>query len=314
MFGLTILGNNSALPAYGRHPTAQVLQWADQSFLIDCGEGTQLQMSQYQVRRGRITHIFISHLHGDHYFGLAGLITSMALTGREQPLYLHGPAALEPILALQLEAGGNKLPFPLIFKPNTGDGLIAEGEKFAVCCFAVKHRIECWGYLFKEKKPPRRLVPEAAIAAGIPQHYFSRLKWGADYTHPGGGVVPNAQVTVPAAPPLSYAYCADTLYDPSLAKKVKGVTLLYHEATFLHELAQRAAERYHSTARQAALIALEAGVQRLIIGHFSSKYPCLEPLLQEAQQVFAATELALEGATYRLWHQRSIALNHQLIN
>lgn len=300
MFGLTILGNNSAIPAFDRHPTAQVLTHEDQVYLIDCGEGTQMQLQRYKVRRSKINHIFISHLHGDHYFGLIGLVTSMELMGREAPLYIYGPALLESIIHLQLSAAGTRLRFPLHFKPNQKAGIIATGSKMEVSCFPVKHRVECWGYLFREKKVPRKLNKEAAIANGIPANFFHRLQLGEDYTTKTGERISNERVTTPNLPGRTYAFCADTIYDESLSDVIANVDLLYHEATYLHEWELRAAERFHSTALQAGILATKANVKKLLIGHFSSKYESLDPFLTEVTGAFKNAELAIEGVTFRI--------------
>jgi ribonuclease Z len=298
MIAVTILGNNSATPTHLRNPTAQLLQWQDECYLIDCGEGTQKQMMQYKVKRSKISRVFISHLHGDHYFGLIGLITTMGLQGRTQPLYIHAPAELEPIIALQLQVADVQLPYPLHFCLLEQEGVIVDEGKICVTAFKVKHRIACWGFLFKQKKHPRKILPEATRAHHIPASFYERLQQGESYTSKDGITVPNELVTTAAAPAKSYAYCADTIFDESLADKVKGVSLLYHETTYLHELAERAAARYHSTTVQAATIAQLAGASRLLIGHFSSKYDDLDAFLEEAKAVFAHTELALEGLCY----------------
>lgn len=300
LFGLTILGNNSALPAFDRHPTAQVLYFDDQIFLIDCGEGTQMQLSNYKIKRSRINHIFISHLHGDHYFGLIGLITSMGLLGRETPLHVYGPEGLQNIIEIQLNAAGNCLNYALHFHANTAEKTILDDEKFAVSCFAVKHRVECWGYIFREKKIPRKIVKEQVIAFNIPAIFYKSLQHGEDYIQKNGEVILNEWVTVPNTAGKSYAYCADTIYDKKIAEKVRNVSLLYHEATYLHELHERAASRFHSTARQAGCIAKTAQASRLLIGHFSSKYEVLDGFLEEAKSVFDNTELAIEGVTFRI--------------
>ncbi len=299
MFGLTILGNNSALPAFDRHPTSQALTFNEQIFLIDCGEGTQMQLARYKIRRSRINHIFISHLHGDHYFGLIGLIASMGLLGREAPLHIYGPQMLQQIIELQLSAAGNRLKFELHFHANF-NGVILEDEKFSVTSFPVQHRIECWGYLFKEKKIPKKLVVEKAQAYKIPPTYFHQLQMGEDFIGEDGQMVKNALVTIPNTPGKSYAYCADTLYDESLSAVVKNVDLLYHEATYLHELHERAASRFHSTAWQAGCLAKAAAVHRLLIGHFSSKYEVIDAFLEEAKTAFDHSELAIEGVTFIL--------------
>lgn len=298
MIAVTILGNNSATPTHLRNPTAQVLQWQEESYLIDCGEGTQKQMMLHKVKRSKISRVFISHLHGDHYFGLIGLITTLGLQGRTQPLHIHAPAELEPIIALQLQVADVRLPYALHFCPLQNEGIIVDDNKMSVTTFKVQHRITCWGFLFKQKKHPRKLLPEAARSHQIPASFYERLQQGEDYITKTGFRVANELVTTAAAPGKSYAYCADTIFDTSLADKVRGASLLYHETTYLHELADRAAARYHSTTVQAATIAQLAGVGRLIIGHFSSKYDSLDAFLEEATAVFPHTELALEGACY----------------
>lgn len=300
MLALTILGNNSAIPAFDRSPTAQVLQTTEESYLIDCGEGTQMQMTKYKIKRSKINRIFISHLHGDHYYGLIGLITSMGLLGRTQDIHLHAPEALQQILKLQLEVADTKLPFKLHFHPLQNEGIIVDDKKIMVECFKVKHRIECWGFLFREKKNPRKVNAERAVIYEIPAAFYDKLQQGHDYVNKKGTIVPNDEVTIAAAKPKSYAYCADTVYDESLAVKVTEVDLLYHESTYLHELAERAASRYHSTTEQAASIAKLGNVKKLIIGHFSSKYETLEAFLPEACAIFENTELALEGVCYRI--------------
>jgi ribonuclease Z len=297
--GVTILGNNSALPAFDRHPTAQVVTFDDQLFLVDCGEGTQMQLARYRIRWGRINHIFISHLHGDHYFGLAGLLNSMSLLNRTAPLHLYGPPELEQILQLQFNAGDTELKYPLSFHAVMHGGELFANEKCRVRCFPTQHRIACFGFHFEQVKAPRKVNAEKARLHGIPAAYFDRLKKGEDYLNQQGVLIPNASVTDKAPAPKSYAYCADTRYDESIVAAVQGADLLYHEATYLNDLEERAHLRYHSTARQAALIAAKAGVKKLLIGHFSSKYEFLEAFQQEAQSVFEATELALEGVTYK---------------
>lgn len=300
MFGVTILGNNSAIPAYDRHPTAQVVTLNDQVFLIDCGEGTQMQIARYRIRRSKIHHIFISHLHGDHYFGLIGLITSMGLLGREQELHLYAPAGLKTIIDLQLAVADTTLPFPLVFHPLEAEGMLVDTQKFSVECFATQHRVPCWGFIIREKRKPRKIDKEKVLQFDIPAAFYDRLKDGDDYETKQGELIRNEWVTLANKPARSYAFCADTRFDESLIGKTSGVTLLYHEATYLKDLAERALARFHSTTVQAATIALRAGVGRLLIGHFSSKYEKLDEFRNEAQAVFAETELAIEGVTYRI--------------
>ncbi|MBN8718230.1 MAG: ribonuclease Z [Sediminibacterium magnilacihabitans] len=298
MFGVTILGNNSALPAYERHPTAQVVTLNEQLFLIDCGEGTQMQLARYKVKRGKINHIFISHLHGDHYFGLLGLITSMGLLGREQDLHVYAPPPLKDIIHLQLEAASTALPFTLHFHPLEKEGVLIDHPKFSVSCFATRHRIPCWGFIIREKKKPRKIDKDKITAYQIPAAYYERLKEGLDYETRSGEIIKNEWVTRPGIPPKSYAFCADTIYDESIADKTKDVSLLYHETTYLKDLEERAAARYHSTTLQAAAIAQKANASKLLIGHFSSKYETLETFLEETIQAFPNTQLAIEGVTY----------------
>ena len=298
MLALTILGNNSAIPAFDRNPTAQVLQTQEDAYLIDCGEGTQMQMAKYKIRRSKINHIFISHLHGDHYFGLPGLITSMSLLGRTQDLHLYAPAPLEKIIQLQLDAANTTLNYKLHFHPLEGDTEIMSDNKMTVRCFTVQHRIECWGFLFKEKRNPRKIDAERIKSFEIPASFYEHLQKGEDYTTKKGTIIQNEEVTIAAPAPKSYAYCADTIYDETLVAKIKAVDLLYHETTFLKGDEYKAATRFHSTTLQAAAIAEKAGVKKLLIGHFSAKYESLDEFLTETSSVFANTELALEGVCY----------------
>lgn len=300
MLAITILGNNSAIPAFGRNPSAQLLQTQDSSFLIDCGEGTQNQLAKYKLKRSKISHIFISHLHGDHYFGLIGLLTSMSLLSRTQELHLHGPAQLEEIINLQLRVAAVTLNYTLYFHALTEEGVISDTGKMIVSCFKVQHRIECWGFLFKEKKKPRSIVPELVKSYEIPAAFYEKLQDGENYTTKKGTIIENEAVTILAPKPKSYAYCADTLYDPSIAEKIKHVDLVYHETTYLKDLKQRAAERFHSTTEQAGMIAKIAEAGQLMIGHFSSKYESLDEFLTETKAVFENTVLAIEGSCYKI--------------
>jgi ribonuclease Z len=298
LLALTILGNNSAIPAHGRNPTAQVLQTQDENYLIDCGEGTQVQLTKYKVKRSRINKIFISHLHGDHYFGLIGLVTSMGLTGRTNDLHIYGPAMLEQIIQIHLDAATTTLPYKIYFHIVKEEGEIANDKRLRVHAFKVSHRIECYGFLFTEIKNPRRILPELAKAYEIPEAYYGELQKGNDYTTKKGTIISNDSVTEAATSAKSYAYCADTIYDESIVDKIKGADLVYHETTYLKDLEQRAAERFHSTTTQAGNIAKLAGAKKLIIGHFSSKYEVLDDFLTETKTVFENTELAEEGVCF----------------
>ncbi len=299
MFGVTILGNNSALPAYNRHPTAQVITLNDHLFLLDCGEGTQMQMNLYKIKRSRINHIFISHLHGDHYFGLPGLITSYGLLARKHDLHLYAPAALKDILEMHLNVSDTKLPYNLHFHALGNESILVDEESFSVESFKVFHRIDCWGFLFREKRKPRKINIEAATQYNVPVDFFERLKQGEDFVHDDKSIS-NEILTTPNRPSRTYAYAADTIYNESLAEKICHVNLLYHEATYLKDKADKATSRGHSTSVQAAALAKLANVKRLLIGHFSSTYETLDEFLNEAKEVFPDTQLALEGQTFMI--------------
>ena len=299
MFGLTILGNNSAIPAFDRHPTSQALTFDDQVMLIDCGEGTQMQIVKYKIRGSRINHIFISHLHGDHYFGLIGLITSMGLSGRSVPLHIYGPAILKKVIYIHLEVASTNLPFAIHFHAHpTEYSKILEYEKMEVWCFPVQHRIPCYGFVFREKKMPRKIDGDAVKLYQIPFSFYASLQRGDDYTTTDGGTVKNELVTIKNTEGRSYAFSADTIYDTSLCNYFKDVDMLYHESTYMKMDEDKATQRFHSTSEQAAKIALQSTAKRLLIGHFSSRYEDLNEMLGEATVVFENTELALEGVTY----------------
>ena len=300
MFAVTILGNNSALPAHNRFPTAQVVTFQDQLFLVDCGEGTQMQMSKYKIKRSRIHHIFISHLHGDHYFGLIGLLNSFSLLGRKDPLSIYAPPELKIIIDLQLQYAATTLGFPLDFISLTEDqtGIILEGKDIQVSYFKTHHRIPCFGFLFREKKEKRKLNIEEVRAHGIPTYFYSRLQEGEDYISREGVIVKNEWVTLDPLPGKSYAFCADTLYDESIIPYIEGCDMIYHESTYLQDQLERATQRFHTITVQAAAIARKAKVKKLLIGHFSSKYEELEPFLEECRPIFPNTDLAIEGVTF----------------
>lgn len=300
MLGVTILGNNSAIPAYDRHPTSQVVTMNDQLILIDCGEGTQMQMAKYRIKRSKINYILISHLHGDHYFGLMGILTSMGLLGRENDLHLFATPLLEPIIHAQLNAANTVLPYPLHFHALEEDGLIWNDNKFTIECFSTKHRVACKGFIIREKKQPRKIDKATIHKYEIPTAFYDKLKMGEDYETKAGDIIKNEWVTVANKPACSYAFCADTIYDETLVPFVKNVSLLYHESTYLKDMNDRAALRFHATSEQAATIASKAEVDRLILGHFSSKYEVLDQFLEEASAIFTNTDLAIEGVTFLL--------------
>jgi ribonuclease Z len=267
---------------------------------VDCGEGTQIQMINYKIRRGKISHVFISHLHGDHYFGLVGLITSFSLLGHQQELHVFGPAPLKEIIDLQLRVADTNLCYPLHIHTISEPGMLMDTPKISVKCFRTNHRIETYGFVFTEKKRLRKLNPQKAIEYEIPVSFYERLKDGEDYTGKDGTVVKNELVTMAGEAGKIYAYCADTRYDESLLPHIHGADLVYHETTYLDNLRERAESRFHSTSKQAALMAKKAGAKKLLIGHFSSKYATLEEFESDAREVFPDTELAVEGVVYQL--------------
>lgn len=298
-FELTLLGTNSALPAYGRFPSAQVLNIQGKCYLIDCGEGAQMRMAEYGVPRSRIRQIFISHLHGDHIFGLAGFLSSLSLLGRQGPMDIFSPPGLEAAIRGLLECGGG-LSFPLRFHlvDTERHQVIFEDKHTRVYSLPLVHRIPASGFLFREKERPRNMRPEKIKAYNIHYRDIPAIKGGADYRLPDGRLVPNEELTLPPPVPRSYAYCSDTAYSEALAPMIRGVDLLYHESTFCEDMAAHAAATGHSTARQAAAIARMAGARRLILGHYSSRYENLGPFLEEARTVFPDAELGEDGKVF----------------
>lgn len=299
-FAVTILGNNSALPAYGRHPTSQIVHYSDQLYMVDCGEGTQMQLATYRIKGHKIKAIFISHLHGDHYFGLIGLINSFSLLGRQTELTIYGPGGLKTILELQLQAARTSLNFPLhiIELSRDQNSIVHQEAELEVTCFPTIHRIDCFGFKFQEIHKKRKLKLEEVTIHHIPAYFYSRLQAGEDYTDKEGQIIANSLLTEPPPRGRSYVYFADTLFDKDLAKQAFQADLVYHESTYLEDRAERAADRFHSTSKQAATLALQAEAKRLLIGHFSSIYSDLTSLLAEAREVYPNTEIAAEGACF----------------
>jgi ribonuclease Z len=300
MLSVTILGNNSAVPAFNRHPTSQVVTHDGTNFLVDCGEGTQIQMIKYKVRRGKISHIFISHLHGDHYFGLVGLINSFNLLSHSQPLHVYGPAPLQAIIEMQLKVADTAMCYELHFHTLSEAGVLVDNEKIRISCFRTNHRIECYGFVFEEKQGKRKLQIEKVRKHHIPMTFYSSLQAGLDYITPKGKVIPNDSVTSAPERGKKYAFCADTKYDETIIPHIYGADMIYHETTYLDNMREKAELRFHSTTRQAAEIARKAMVRKLLIGHFSSKYAVLDAFQDEARDVFANTDLAIEGNTYEV--------------
>lgn len=296
LFRVTILGCNSAIPTSKRKPTAQLLNVAERFFLIDCGEGTQEQLRKYRIKMQRINHIFISHLHGDHYFGLIGLLSTLHLLGRQKELHLYAPPLLKEIIDLQLAASNTVLRYSLFFHPLSFDAPVKlmEDDHMEVHTIPLRHSITCCGFLFREKQRPRRMCRQKVAQYQIPANFIESIKAGADYQYEGESI-PHKELTLAAMKSRSYAFCSDTAYHEPIIEQIKRVDLLYHEATFMNELASRAEQTLHSTASQAASIAAQAQVKKLVIGHFSSRYTQLTPLLEEAKDVFTQTVLASEG-------------------
>lgn len=301
-FDLTILGSNSAVPAYGRYPTCQVLLHHNERYMIDCGEGAQMQLSKYKVKRGNINYIFISHLHGDHYYGLVGLINSFRLNGRKEDLHIFGPPKLIDIITIQVDIFDESFGYKIIFHPlNFGiSELIFENDLLEVFTIPLVHKIDTNGFLFKEKPKPKAILREKIDEYSIPRHLIDGIRRGNDLIVDGKFIAPNNELTGESKPIYSYAYCSDTCFSPEIAPIIKGVDLLYHEATFMSDAETKATERFHSTAAQAATIANMANVKKLIIGHFSAKYSDLNPLLQEAVDVFPNSFLATEGEVFNI--------------
>jgi ribonuclease Z len=301
-FTLTILGSSSATPTSDRNPTAQLLAHGEKLFLIDCGEGTQVSLRRMHIHFQRIKHIFISHLHGDHFYGLIGLISSMHLLGRTKPLFIYGPPILKEILDLQLKASLTTLLYPLEFRETQADKpeVIFEDNLISVSSFPMLHRIPTTGFLFREKPYERKIRRDVIELLKIPVHLIPKIKAGADYIAEDGTVHANASVTIDPPAPRTYAFCSDTAYFEDILPAIKGADLLYHETTFMNNREANAADKFHSTTGQAATIAMKAGVKKLLIGHYSARYDNLQPLLEEARAVFPDTELAEDGMIFEV--------------
>ena len=295
-FELHILGCGSALPTTRHFPTSQIVNVRDKLFMIDCGEGAQLQFRKSHLKFSRLNHIFISHLHGDHCFGLLGLISTLNLLGRTAELHIHSPKGLETLLTPMLDFFNRQMTYKVLFHEfDTNEPMqIYEDRSLTVTTIPLRHRMPWCGFLFAEKRRPNHIIREMVDFYQVPVYELNRIKNGADYVTPEGKTVSNNLLTRPSAPSRSYAYCSDTIYLPSIVEQIKGVDLLFHEATFANEDAPRAKETFHTTAAQAAEIARKAEVKKLLIGHFSARYEDENILLQEASAIFPDTQLAKE--------------------
>ncbi len=294
---INILGCYAATPRSFTNPTAQVLEIQNNHFLIDCGEGTQVQLRRNKIKFSRIKHIFISHLHGDHFYGLIGLVSTFRLLNRDTELHIYGPRGIKEIITLQLKLASSWTSFPLIFHELTSKTpeLIYENSKVSVTTIPLKHRIYTNGFLFREKSGDRKLLIDKAEEYNIDFTLFNSLKKGKDVISEDGKLIANHLVTADPLPPKSYAYCSDTVFDPDLVPLIEGVTALYHESTFLEDQAELAFPTKHSTAKQAATIAKEAGVEKLILGHYSTRYNDIEQFRIEASPIFSDIILADDG-------------------
>lgn len=297
---LHILGCHAATPRVVTRPSSQVLETGGHLFLIDCGEGTQMELRRYRLRFSKIEHIFISHLHGDHFFGLPGLVSTFRLLGREKPLHIYGPKGIKEAITLLLRLGDTWTQYPLHFHELTSGEreVVLEEAGVRVSTLPLNHRVYTNGFLFRELPGERRLRAEVARSHGIDRAYFRKIKQGADARAADGTLVPNSELTDPPPHASSYAYCSDTAYKPELAGWIREVDTLYHESTFQEKDASLASITGHSTAREAAQIAREAGVKRLILGHYSTRYKDLQGFQAEASAVFPSVELAEDGRVF----------------
>lgn len=299
-FKITILGSSGALPAYGRHPASQLVEIQNRFFLVDCGEGAQMQLMRMQVNFHRINHIMISHLHGDHYLGLMGLIFTMHLQRRINDLHIYSHRGLDEIITTHLRYSRSAPNFKLVFHllEKGIREIIFEDEVLTVATIPLSHKIRCSGFLFKEKIKPRRIDKEK-LPQGLLVQQIANLKNGHDIHDDTGAILyTNKSLTFEPRKSRSYAYCSDTIFDEGLAHQLKNIDLLYHEATFMTDEESKARDTNHSTAKQAAMIAKLAEANKLLLGHFSARYKDLAPMLEEAKSIFINTELAIEGEEF----------------
>lgn len=300
---LTILGCHSATPRVNAFPTAQYLEINNRHFLIDCGEGTQRQMRKYKVGFSKINHIFISHLHGDHFYGLVGLLSTYGILSREKELHVYGPKGIKEVTLLQLKISQSHAKYPIIFHELTSkkSELIFEDDKVSVRTIPLKHRVYTNGYLFTEKEKPRKLnILNISGYPEIGRADYLNIKAGKDVVLTSGEIVKNDELTLNPKKPLSFAFCSDTVYKPDILPIIKDVDLLYHEATFLADREDLAKKTKHSTSKQAAQIAKDANAKKLVIGHYSGRYKDISLFKEEAKEVFENSELAEPGKVFTI--------------
>jgi len=303
---VTILGSSSAIPTTKRFPTAQLLNVDERFFLIDCGEGAQIQMSRFKLRAGKINHIFISHLHGDHIFGLFGLISSFSLMGRVSDLNIYAEKRLDDILKSHLSYFGESLSFKINLIPISASHskLIYEDDKLTVTTIPLKHRVPCCGFLFREKMKPSNIRKEILQSFNIPIKEMKRIKEGDDFVTEQGKIIPNSKLTIPPFKPRSYAYITDTRMLEKNIPLLQDVDLLYHEATFLEKDKELAHQTFHSTAKQAATIAFKSNVCKLLVGHFSVRYKSSQSFVDEAITIFKETYAVEDGDCFSVELER----------
>lgn len=295
-----ILGCGSALPTLQHNASSQIVELREKLFMIDCGEGTQIQLRRSRIHFSKIIAVFISHLHGDHCFGLPGMISTFGMTGRTAPLHIYAPAAFEPILEQTLSFFCQGLEFKVVFHAvdTTQNKVVYEDRSLTVETIPLQHRIDCCGYLFREKPILPHIRRDMIDFYKIPISQINNIKAGADWVTPEGEMIANSRLTTPAEPARSYAYCSDTRYIKTLHELVKGVSTLYHESTYSAEDAERARLYWHSTSQDAAKVARDASVGKLLLGHFSARYNNESQLLDEAKEIFPNSYLTCEGATF----------------
>uniref|UniRef100_A0AB33IVV3 Ribonuclease Z n=1 Tax=Prevotella sp. GTC17254 TaxID=3236794 RepID=A0AB33IVV3_9BACT len=298
-FRIYILGCGSALPTMKHQPTSQIVEVRGKSFMVDCGEGTQNQLRKMRIGFTKINAVFISHLHGDHCFGLIGMISTFGMLGRTAPLHVYGPADLGKLLDLELPIFCSGLEYQIVFHAvdTTVAQIIYEDRGVSVESIPLNHRIDCCGFLFREKPTPPHIRRDMIDFYHIPISQINNIKAGRDWTNEDGDTIPNARLVTPADPPRAYAYCSDTKYMPKLHTRIAGVDLLYHESTYDASQLKRAQLYYHSTAEQAAMVARDGHVKKLLLGHYSARYNDESALLTEARAIFPNTELTKEGMT-----------------
>ena len=301
-FDITVLGSASATPTSTRHPSAQLVNLLGRFFLIDCGEGTQMQLRKNKIKIQKINFICISHLHGDHYLGLVGLLSTMSLLGRKKILTIFAPKGLDKIIELHFKLSYSNPSFELNIVNLQSAKLVSlyEDDACQLFSFGLKHRVPCWGFKLIEKQRPKKIIKNMIEKYSIPFNSINDIKSGSDYINNKGELIENNLLTTSSYTPRSYAYCSDTLFFPTLVNHIKEVDLLYHEATFHSDLSSKAKSTFHSTAQDAAKVALQGNVKKLLIGHFSSRYKDLSVLKIDAEKIFNNVDLAIEGKKFKI--------------